>query len=182
MRLIMNSSYRILLTISFVLIVGISNAQTKSSFPADFVGNWKGTLEWTQAGKSEPERVEMQLNIQPSKDTAGQYTWNLVYGKAATDNRPYILKVADNTKGHWQIDEKNGIVLDQFWIANRLCGSFTVKESTINNSYWIENGKLHLEFVSCSSSALSTTGVGDATVPLVTNYAVKSYQKAVLSK
>lgn len=156
--------------------------QSTTSFPQQFVGHWKGTLEWTQTGKKETQRVDMELHILPSADTAGQFSWNLVYGKASQDNRPYILKAVDTAAGHWVIDERNGIILDQYWVANRLAGAFTVMNSTIVNSYWLENGKLYLEFVTYQSKPIATTGKGDKEVPLVDSYAVKSYQRAILTK
>jgi hypothetical protein len=124
----------------------------------------------------------MQLLIQPSKDSAGQYRWNLIYGAAGADDRPYILKPIDSAKGHWVIDEVNGIVLDQYWVANKLCGVFTVQNTTIVNSYWIENGKLFVEFISYSGKPIATTGKGDKAVPFVDSYNIKSYQRAVLEK
>lgn len=124
----------------------------------------------------------MELRIQPSADTVGQYSWNLIYGTPAKDNRPYILKPVDTAKGHWVIDEINGIVLDQYWIANKFGGVFTVKNATIVNTYWIEKGKLYIEFLTYTSKPIATTGNGDEQIPFVDSYEVKSYQKAVLLK
>jgi len=37
----------------------------------------------------------MELYILPSKDTAGQFSWHLVYGSVSQDSRPYLLKPID---------------------------------------------------------------------------------------
>ena len=150
-------------------------------FPKDFIGHWQGELLWYQTGKKQPQRVMMQLVIKPA-DTAGQYTWQLIYGEKNADNRPYILKPVDTAKGHWVIDEKNGILLDQYWIGNRFAGSFTVQTSTIFNSYWIENGDLMVEFYGISAKPVSTTGHGTEDSPTVNSYATRTYQKGILKK
>lgn len=157
-------------------------SQPKTVFPQDFIGHWKGTLQWNQAGKKEPQQVVMQLIISPVTDSAGQYHWNLVYGDVAKDNRPYVLKPIDSTAGHWVIDERNGIILDQYWIGSRLSGTFTVVNSTILNCYWIENGQLHLEFFSYGAKPIATTGKGNDESPSVDSYAMKGFQKAILNK
>ncbi len=170
----------------FLLVISIATgivlkAQNKNSFPQDFIGKWKGTLEWHRAGNA-PQTVNMELYILPSTDTAGQYTWHLIYGSVSADSRPYILKAVDTAKGHWVIDEVNGIVLDQYWVGNRFIGSFTVQTSTIVNSYHIENGELIVEFIAYGAKPLATTGKGNENSPFVDSYAIKSFQRAVLKK
>ena len=151
------------------------------NFPAAFLGHWQGELEWYKTGVKEPHKINMQLVIRPA-DTAGQYTWQIVYGTRSEDNRPYILKPVDTTKGHWVIDEKDGIVLDQYWTGGRLNGAFTVQGSTIINSYWIEGDTLMVEFFSISSKPVSKTGGSNEKTPPVESYGVKSFQKAVLRR
>ena len=165
---------------AIILTAGIaSNAQDK--FPQNFTGKWKGTLQWHRSG-GQPQQVNMELYILPSTDSAGQYSWHLVYGAATTDSRPYILKPVDTTKGHWVIDEVNGIVLDQFWVANRFIGSFTVGNSTIVNSYYLENGDMIVEFIAYAAKASAKTGKGSEDSPFVDSYTIKSFQRAVLKK
>lgn len=146
-----------------------------------FIGHWRGELKWFQTGKKEPQNVKMQLIIQPA-DTLGQYTWQIIYGEKSEDNRPYLLKPVDTSKGHWVIDERNGIVIDQYWTGNRFTSMFTVQNSTILNSYWIEGDKLIAEFYATGAKPVVATGAGTEDSPTVNSYAVKSYQKAVLKK
>lgn len=160
----------------------ISKAQVKNNFPQDFIGKWKGTLQWFRTGNPQPQQVNMELYILPSKDTAGQYSWHLIYGSPNADSRPYVLKAIDSAKGHWVIDEVNGIILDQYWVGNRFSGSFTVQTSTIVNSYFIENGQMIVEFISYGAKPLATTGKGNEDSPFVDSYSVKAFQRAVLKK
>lgn len=154
----------------------------KEKFPAGWTGNWKGELHWYKTGNPQPQKVMMELRIQPVKDSAGQYTWQLIYGKETEDNRPYLLKAIDTTQGHWAIDEKNGIVLDQYWVGQKFCGAFTVQGNTIVNNYWLDKGKLMVEFYSYPVKPVATTGGTDKDTPPVDSYAIRSYQRAVLVK
>lgn len=122
----------------------------------------------------------MQLIIHPADSANTYYTWQIIYGNKGEDNRPYILKPVDTAKGHWQVDERNGIVLDQYFIGNRLSGAFTVQTSTIVNNYWREGANLVAEFYSIAAKPVATTGQGTNDSPKVDSYAIKSYQRAVL--
>jgi len=164
--------------IGALLFLSSLSAQAQE-FPKDFTGHWKGELAWYQMGKRDPQKVAMQLQILAT-DTANQYTWQIVYGKPGQDVRPYILKPVDTAKGHWLIDERNGIVLHLYWIGGKCCSSFTVQNSTISNCYWIEGGKMMVEFMTTSAKPVDTTGGTGKDIPAVNNYAIKSYQKAVL--
>lgn len=156
-------------------------AEKKYRFPSDFTGHWKGNLQWSQPGKKEPVNVNMELIILPA-DSALKYSWQLIYGKAGEDNRPYILRAVDTAKGHWVVDELNGIVLDQYWAGGKFCGAFTVQNSTIVNNYWIENGQLVVEFISLAAKPIATTGNGTEESPKVDSYRVSGYQRAMLSR
>jgi hypothetical protein len=173
-----------LMRISYLLvaITVVFNVYGQSNtFPQSWTGNWKGELQWYKGTAKEPQKVNMELRIHPT-DSAGKYSWQIIYGSETADNRPYILLAKDTAKGHWAIDENNGIVLDQFWLANKFCGAFTVKNSTVVNNYWIDNGKLIVEFYSISAKPVAITGKGTEESPSVDSYKVSSYQKAILSR
>lgn len=171
----------LLLICSGLALTAQKKAEKKYRFPADFAGRWKGNLQWSQPGKKEPVNVNMELNILPA-DSALKYSWQLVYGQAGEDNRPYILRAVDTAKGHWVVDELNGIVLDQYWTGQKFCGAFTVQNSTIVNNYWIENGQLVVEFISLVAKPIATTGNGTEESPKVDSYRVSGYQRALLSR
>lgn len=171
---------RYIFLLTFLTTNFLSNAQS-AHFPSSFIGNWQGELEWYKNGKTEPQKVKMELRIQ-STDTKGRFTWNIIYGAATEDNRPYTLISKDSSGIHWVIDENNGIVLDQYWIGNKFSGVFTVMGNTIVNSYWIEGDKLYAEFYSYAAKPVATTGKGTDESPAVDSYKVGSYQSAVLKR
>lgn len=170
-----------IIVVLLVCLMSFSAIGQSESFPQSWVGNWKGELNWYKIGKAEPQKVNMELRIQPT-DIPGKYTWQIIYGSAEKDNRPYILAKKDTTGTHWAIDENNGIVLDQFWVANKFCGAFTVMGNTIVNSYWMEKDKLMVEFYSIAAKPIISTGKGTEESPTVDSYSIGSYQKAVLQR
>jgi hypothetical protein len=171
---------RIILTVFVIMNSFLSYAQS-NPFPKGWEGNWTGELLWYKGAAKEPRKVNMELRIH-STDTLNKYSWQIIYGSGSKDNRPYTLIAKDTAKGHWAIDENNGIVLDQFLIADKFCGAFTVGSSTIVNNYWMDNDKLIVEFYNLSGKPIATTGKGTEDSPTVDSYKVTTYQKAVLSR
>ena len=151
-----------------------------SAFPQNFIGHWKGKLQWMVAGKP-AQTFTMQLIIKPA-DTAGQYTWQIIYGNDDKDDRPYILKPVDTAKGHWVIDENDGIVIDSYLHGNCIHGAFTVQGNTIVDNYCVEAGKMNVEFFSIKLADKTQSGKGTDETPYVDSYRVGSYQRGVLTK
>jgi hypothetical protein len=171
---------KLFLVILFIITTRFAIAQTKTTFPQSFIGNWKGQLQWMVAGKP-TQTFTMQLRIQPT-DSANQYTWQIIYGDAGKDNRPYILKPVDTAKGHWVIDENDGIILDSYVHGNSIHGAFTVQGNTIVDNYTIENGKMRVEFFSIKLGDKKQSGKGTEETPFVDSYKISSYQTGVLTR
>ena len=162
-------------------LVSFTVSSQSATFPQSWIGNWKGELQWYKTGKAEPQKINMELRIHPA-DSMNTWTWQIIYGAETEDNRPYKLISKDTSKIHWVIDENNGIVLNQYWVADKFCGAFTVMNSTIINNYWVENDKLIAEFYSINAKPIATTGKGTTESPSVDSYLIGGYQKAVLTK
>lgn len=165
----------------FFFVTSAATAQQHTlQFPDTFLGSWKGKLQWTVPGKSSQE-FTMQLSILPL-DSMGLYRWEIRYGDSSKDIRAYTLQPVDAAKGHWVIDEQNGIVLDNYAIGNCLQGSFTVMGSTIINNYCIQNGQLKVEFFTIRLADKKTSGKGTEDSPLVDSYRMAGYQYGLLEK
>ena len=169
---------KFLLLILNCLILFTVQAQ-QSQFPQSWTGNWKGELEWFKTGTNGSQKVKMELRIQPM-DSTGQFSWQIIYGSASEDNRPYTLISKDSTGIHWVIDEHNGIVLDQYLVGNKFAGAFTVMGNTILNNYTLENDKMMVEFYSINAKPVTSSGLDTESSPVVDSYRIGSYQKAVL--
>jgi hypothetical protein len=168
--------------LAVVLCLALSVAATaQARFPQDFMGHWQGELSWYRPGTAAPKKFTMQLLIQPA-DSAGRYTWKIIYGDKGEDTRPYELKAVDSATGHWVVDEKNGILLDQYLIGGKLFCAFSVGGTTIVNSYGRKGAELAVEFTSFPAKAVRTSGAGTEESPTVESYAVRSYQKGTLTR
>lgn len=163
----------------FILVFSVVGTAQEPSFPQSWQGQWKGILNWYKAGADTAVPVNMELHILPG-DSAHTWSWKIIYQAPQTDQRPYTLKLKNAARKHWVIDEHNGIILDQFFVADKLCGSFSVGSSIINNCYQLQGDSLVVEFYTMGLQPLNTTGKGTEDSPAVNNYAVYAYQKAVL--
>lgn len=150
------------------------------NFSATFSGHWSGTLHWHQLGK-EPQQVKMQLVVKPT-DSAHVYTWQIRYGDGEADNRPYRMRAVDTAKGHWQLDEQNGILIDQYWLGNRLTSSFSVLGATIVYNYWREGETLVAESYHIRTKEPAISGSGTDESPRVESFKPGSFQRAVLKR
>ena len=172
---------KIILQFLTVVLLSLSSAaQTKVTFPTSFIGNWKGNLEWMVAGKP-TQTFAMQLEI-TAADTSNQYNWKIVYGDKQNDVRPYTLKPVDTAKGHWIIDEHNGILLDGYVHQNSFHGAFTVQSSTIVDNYSLENGRIKVEFYNIKLADKKQSGAGTEDSPFVDSYKISSYQVGFLER
>jgi hypothetical protein len=104
-----------------MLAAALILAQRPVDFPADFVGEWRGDMVWDRPGQDKPQTVAMSLAIRPN-GTADDHEYRLKYGDQ--EPRPYVLRPKDRAKGHWQIDEGGGLVLDAFWVGGALVSAF----------------------------------------------------------
>lgn len=170
---------RPLFTLLLVTVTLVTTAQ--SGFPRTFTGHWKGEVLWYRPAEKAPRKFAMQLVVQPA-DTPGHYTWQITYGDKGEDNRPYLLKPVDTATGHWVVDERNGIVLDSYWLGNKLTSVFSLDKVTIASTHVVAGDQMTIEFTTTLTSPVSTTGHGTEDSPTVHSYAVKSYQKAVLHR
>ena len=171
---------KIILSSLLLLMIHIVSAQNNEGFPLSFIGNWKGKMKWMVSGKGEQE-FTMQLKIQAA-DSAGEYTWQMIYGDDNKDNRPYILKPIDIAKGHWVIDENDGILLDSYVHGNAIHGAFTVQGNTIVDNYRVDKDSMFVEFFSIRLAEKKTSGKGTEDTPFVDSYKISSYQQGLLLK
>lgn len=169
-----------LLILCFVLFC-FQPLSAQEGFPVDWTGRWKGTLQIYPAGNAPVRTVDMELRIGKT-DTLNQYQWQITYGEPGQDNRPYLLKAVDTARGHWVIDERNSIVLDQYWIGGQLTGAFSLSGVKIISRYWMENGRLNFEITSLAMKPVNTTGMGTEEIPSVDSYRVTVYQRARLER
>ncbi len=155
----------------------------KKNFPESWIGTYRGELQ-IYAVDSIAMKLPMTLDIQRKNDSI--YQWKLVYKiKGEDDIRDYELKIQNQQKGLYQINEKNSIVLDATYKNEIFTSFFEVMQTYIVATYTKNNEKIIFEIISASNKNPKETGnqkFENETIPKVTSYLVNGRQRAVLLK
>lgn len=168
-----------------LLTFTLSAAQDTLSFPRSWAGNWTGELEiYTADGMV--QKIFMGLNIQPT-DSAGVYTWEVTYGEGEDKQvRPYSLKTIDAQRGHYATDEHNSIILDAYWVGDKLIEVFSVEGSLlITTTQQLDENTLLWEIIVSSETPIATTGnaeIDGEKIPEVKSLPVPALQRARLKR
>jgi hypothetical protein len=162
----------------FLFLLVSVGAQAQLNFPGAYSGSWKGNLHIANpAGASQDVAISLRidsLKVRASRGT--RYGWVIHY--QGQEPRKYELVVVDAKAGRYQIDEKDGIVLDAVLIENRLVSQFEVEGSLLTSIYTFLPGKILFELF---FSSMKTTKTGPRSGPPVTLYPVGGYHRAELT-
>lgn len=173
------------ISLLFLLCVGVFQSLFgQTSFPESWVGHYQGDL-LIHGVDSVRMKIKMHLDIQSTaKDSI--FIWKLTYQTdTMNDVREYELHIVDKDKGHYQIDEKNSIVLDAYFRNDTFTSFFGLIDSFIIASYTKTAKDLVFEIIAAKSKPVTTTGntqQGDEDIPEVNSYLVNGRQRAVLKK
>ncbi len=141
-----------------------------SPFPQGWVGRWVGEMSVT--GVPGTDKVGVELDIQPRGQ--GKYSWSLRY--QGQPERPYELLPVDPSRGHYLVDEKNGILIDSYYQDGVLISQFEVGRNRITARYELEGDQLKLEMQSFGKKPVRESAHGVSAFPL------GSLQRATLRK
>lgn len=116
--------------------------------------------------------------------TDGRYTYTIVYGADTPENtRPYYLRAVPDSPGHFEIDEGNGIVLDDYFINGKLYSRFEVMGNLLLATLEQRGEYLVYEIISGPLTPTHTTGntiVDGEEIPPVNSYKIAVQQQALL--
>ncbi|MFN7884797.1 MAG: hypothetical protein ACK5Q4_04980, partial [Phycisphaerae bacterium] len=158
-------------------------AVAQQAFPQSWAGQWSGDVEVQGADFG---KFSMELVVAPTSD-ANTWDWKIIYdGQAGRQERPYALIVKDASKGLYEIDERNGIVLPQRLMGGVLRSQFEVMGSRIDASYELAGAgtadeRIICELVSYRSDQSVTTG-GKDNVPEVKGWTPTTVQRVVMRR
>jgi hypothetical protein len=127
----------------------------------------------------------MELAIAPTDD-AGRWGWTIVYeGESGKQTREYQLVVVDAARGRYQIDERNGIVLESRLIGGTLYEVFEVEGTRLATRQRLEglgtaDERISIEILTVREADATRTGGGEA--PEVRSWGATSLQRAELRR
>lgn len=180
-KFIVMRALRFTLSTFFVILSTLLFSQD-SSFPNDWLGVWEGELE-IFAGPKKVNSLPMSLEIEIVDSLTIKYF--IRYGTGPDALRPYHLKVIDAKKGHYLLDEHNGIRIETSLVGNRLLSLFEVQNSVIQSTAYLTNDQMYYEILAGSFKPVSMTGdtiVGTDTIPAVSTYPINVLQQAILKR
>lgn len=146
----------------------VLNAQI-AGFPESWEGSWKGEVTIFSPNGS-THRVPVSLIVAPLDSL--RWSWTLFYEAPNQSPREYEL-VKDGTT--WKIDEKNGVVLPQQFLGNRMASSFSVAGTLLICYYWLENEVLNMEIHTAGQQGNAANKGTEVSV-----HSVGAFQKATL--
>lgn len=158
-------------------------ATAQHTISDEWYGKWTGQMEIIALGRANVT-LPVSLEIAPA-DSGWRYVITYNAGTDKPDRRDYQLIAIDAAKGHYAIDEKNGIILDSYLLGNCLFTSFAVMENNIVSRVCIEGtDTLHYEIISGKATPVRISGGQQqgAAVPTVNSYALFNRMKAILRR
>ncbi|KZN31622.1 hypothetical protein N474_22120 [Pseudoalteromonas luteoviolacea CPMOR-2] len=147
--------------------------------PQQWQGFFKGQCELVAPGHGSLYKFPMSLEV--GAPVENKADWIITYGEGATAQpRNYTLVTLDEKKGHFAVDENNGIVIDQYLFENKFVSLFEIGSSKLNASYELHSdGSLDVEIITYTFDTIREAQVGPY---LVANYGGKRIQKCTLYK
>ncbi len=116
----------------------------------DWQGLWAGTCRTSRPGGPVQE-FKTSLNIRPLSADSRRYSWTLTYGAVGGRERQvrsYEIVAVDPSRGHYLIDEKNGLKLDAYMVANQIFMPFAIGRVLITAKYVRMNQGIVMELPS----------------------------------
>jgi hypothetical protein len=161
-----------------MLVTQLIQAQ---NIPQDWLGDWYGVLE-IRSPKGLVASIQMELHLAKT-DTANNWKYTLVYNNGnKRDERKYNLIKSDSLPGLFEINENNGIIINEVQMGNRMFQRFEVMDNVIYGITTYEKGKITWELVSDNEQINFQSGQGNEDSPFVTTYFPTNYQRAILTK
>ncbi len=166
--------------ILFSMITIQSAASSTSTFPENWRGTWRGTM-LDRSVNGRYQKVPMTLRIQPISNNPMRYTWQTTYGVGDKKLvRDYELVVKDQQNGHFIIDEKDGTLIDAWWLGDKLYSQFRVNNLLLSTQCQRQGNRLHYELVLYQPQSTPPTESSQEKVPFE-SYQLQVVQSAELS-
>lgn len=127
-------------------------------------------------------QVPMQLYYAENDTLNDGWDWHIIYGAdVEAGRRAYTLHTRDAAKGHYVIDEHNGIILDAHLLGGTLYSRFVVAGNLLTTMTRKQGNQIIFEIISGKQEPTNITGNIDD-IPEVQSFNINVQQRAVLSR
>lgn len=156
-----------------------------STFPQDWLGTYKGTLELFQAEKGKTMELPMTIIISET-DSANHWRWySQTWFNGKEIIKDYTLTRHDSMPpNHFIMDENNGILLDRILLDNAFYDYFEVGNLGLYGITRKVKEGIHFEIASfpLHSKRYSFYEKNETTTDTITSFKVVNTQKVLLKK
>ncbi|NVK21559.1 MAG: hypothetical protein HWD86_03495 [Kangiellaceae bacterium] len=119
----------------------LSSISADANILPEWHGFWQGQCLYDDPNGTPTETIPFTLDIQPVSAT--EVTWNMHYYRISGDIvKNYTLRVVDEASGHYEIDEHNGIIIDEYLRQNQLMSNFEVNKRNIITASKLDGNQL----------------------------------------
>lgn len=144
----------------------------------DFVnqceGVWTGTMDIYAQGTLRPDGPKVTFTVAPIvKDSVWTWRTDYISEKYGVISKDYVLKTKNAEKGHYLLDEGDGIVLDYQLSGNKMYCVFEVQDFVLGATYELRKDQLIFEVYSSPRSKETTE---------VLSHTVQNVQRVALSR
>lgn len=155
--------------------------ELSDKFPEDWLGTWAGMLIISKPGE-DTMQVPMQLYCAENDTLTNGWDWHIIYGAdTKAGRRAYTLHTRDAAKGHYAIDEHNGIILDAHLLGGTLYSRFAVSGNILTTMTRKVGESMIFEVISGKQTPVNITGnIKD--IPEVQSFNISVQQRAILSR
>ena len=160
----------------FLVSNALFSQENSSNFPENAVGIYKGEIHISS--KTGKQIISMEFHLKATKET-DKFDYVLVYNSSP---RNYTLVVKDKTKGLYEIDENNGIILPAKFANNTLFSFFEVQGNLLSSRLVFSKNQLEFEILFSATKNKIKTGGTSKNVPVVFGYPITTIQTAILKK
>ncbi len=167
---------KIFVFLLFSLIPAVPFAQ----FPTGWIGSWEGDLIIHSQPGDRNQVIKMKLVIRESPQVDVHH-WDIWYDDNIGGTwRNYNLVGNNSESGIYKMDELNSITLDMFYFNDTFYSMYSIGKAILTVEYALKDEKIYFEITAANNQGEITGGEGD--MPEVTNYLVRTVQKATLTK
>jgi hypothetical protein len=191
-----------LILVSALIILTVACAPLKKNqkdpdisyvFPDDWLGTYKGELEWIQ-GKKQKAKIPISIEIFEDKENPKAIVWRTTYDSTAAFPfkvvKNYVIIQPDSLKeGHYLMDEQNGIYIDMQLIDNCFYSCFDVISTEkgsisriISTDRLLNRNELYHKIISSPPPVKKSGDIGVSKGYQVLSSPDISVQKAVLRR
>ncbi|MBN23030.1 MAG: hypothetical protein CL678_17225 [Bdellovibrionaceae bacterium] len=161
--------------IALPLVFYSTTSLGSSTFPDSWIGKWTGKAQTVRDQKIQ-RTMQMTLEIR-STENPDVFDFQIQYEGEKV--RQYELVAKNRSRGHWVLDEKNGILIDSFYSQNILRSLFMVNGKIIPFRYEKNRNRIHIDSPIFQAVQPNISGTPDFSV---SSFSIINSQIALLKK